>query len=176
MKHLELRVVFSTLFSVFHLVMKHYIPCLIYYVKTQPTAIDAEVWVSSSPFKEKVKSPSFPSVTRNSHLTNKHEVDSAIIFFLSGGCSGLLQGVLRVFRTCSGFYRHPREFWLNLRTDFIYNACALCVFECIWEECLNITTKFAWMRYDNCNRTKLLKSRQVNYGVILAEPIPKKIW
>ena len=85
------------------------------------TAVDAEVSVSSSPFKEKVKvkSPSFMSVTRNSHLTNKHEAGSAIIFFLSGGCSGLLQGVLRVFRTCSGFYRHPREFWLTLRTDFI---------------------------------------------------------
>ena len=122
-----MRVVFSTLLSVYHLVMKHYIPCLIYYVKTQPTAIDAEVWVFSSPFKEKVKSPSFSSVTRNSHLTNKHEAGSAIIFFLSGGCSGLLQGVLKVFRTCSGFYRHPREFWLTLRTDFIYNACALCV-------------------------------------------------
>lgn len=42
-KHLEMRVVFSTLLSVYHLVMKHYIPCLIYYVETQPTAIDAEV-------------------------------------------------------------------------------------------------------------------------------------
>ena len=41
MKHLEvrqntpLRVVFSTLFSVFHLVMKHCISCLIYYVKVE---------------------------------------------------------------------------------------------------------------------------------------------
>ena len=38
MKHFEvrkntpLRIVFSTLFSVFHLVMKHYVSCLIYYV------------------------------------------------------------------------------------------------------------------------------------------------
>ena len=147
MKHLEMHVVFSTLFSVFHLEIKHYIPCFIYYVKTQPTAIDAEVWVSSSPFKEKakVKSPSFTSVTRNSHLTNRHEADSTLIFFSVRDCSRLLQGVLMVFRgcsgvfrecsgvfrTCSGFYRHPREFWFNLRTYFIYNACALCVFECI---------------------------------------------
>ena len=32
-KNTPLRVVFSTLFSVFHLVMKHCISCLIYYVK-----------------------------------------------------------------------------------------------------------------------------------------------
>ena len=140
MKHIEMHVVFSTLFSVFHLEIKHYIPCFIYYVKTQPTAIDAEVWVSSSPFKEKakVKSPSFTSVTRNSHLTNRHEADSALIFFLSGGvmrvfqgCSGVFRECSGVFRSCSWFYRHPREFWFNLTTDFIYNACALCVFECI---------------------------------------------
>ena len=140
MKHLEMHVVFSTLFSVFHLEIKHYIPCFIYYVKTQPTAIDAEVWVSSSPFKEKakVKSPSFTSVTRNTHLTNRHEADSALIFFLSGGvmrvfqgCSGVFRECSGVFRSCSGFYRHPREFWFNLTTDFIYKACALCVFECI---------------------------------------------
>ena len=100
MKHLEMHVVFSTLFSVFHLEIKHYIPCFIYYVKTQPTAIDAEVWVSSSPFKEKakVKSPSFTSVTRNSHLTNRYEADSALIFFLSGG----VPGYWRVFWGCSG--------------------------------------------------------------------------
>ena len=104
MKHLEMHVVFSTLFSVFHLEIKHYIPCFIYYVKTQPTAIDAEVWVSSSPFKEKakVKSPSFTSVTRNSHLTNRHEADSALIFFLSGGVMRVFQGCSGVFRECSG--------------------------------------------------------------------------
>ena len=32
-KNTPLRVVFSTLFSVFHLVMKHCISCLIYYFK-----------------------------------------------------------------------------------------------------------------------------------------------
>ena len=32
-KNTPLRVVFSTLFSVFHLVMKHYVSCLIYYLK-----------------------------------------------------------------------------------------------------------------------------------------------
>ena len=43
MKHLEvrqntpLRVVFSTLFSVFHLVMKHCVSCLIYYVNDKRT-------------------------------------------------------------------------------------------------------------------------------------------
>ena len=93
-----MRVVFSTLLSVYHLVMKHYIPCLIYYVKTQPTAIDAEVWVFSSPFKEKVKSPSFPSVTRNSHLTNKHEADRRSFFFFQGA----VPGYCRVFWGCSG--------------------------------------------------------------------------
>ena len=100
MKHLEMHVVFSTLFSVFHLEIKHYIPCFIYYVKTQPTAIDAEVWVSSSPFKEKakVKSPSFTSVTRNSHLTNRHEADSALIFFFQG----VLWGCSRDVPECSG--------------------------------------------------------------------------
>ena len=100
MKHLEMHVVFSTLFSVFHLEIKHYIPCFIYYVKTQPTAIDAEVWVSSSPFKEKakVKSPSFTSVTRNSHLTNRHEADSVLIFFFQG----VLWGCSRDVPECSG--------------------------------------------------------------------------
>ena len=32
-KNTPLRVVFSTLFSVFHLVMKHCVLCLIYYIK-----------------------------------------------------------------------------------------------------------------------------------------------
>ena len=32
-KNTPLRVVFSTLFSVFHLVMKHCVSCLIYYIK-----------------------------------------------------------------------------------------------------------------------------------------------
>ena len=101
MKHLEMRIVFSTLFQCFfHLVMKHCVPCLICYVKTQPTAINAEVWVSSSPFKEKakVKSPSFTSVTRNSHLTNRHEADSTLIFFPSE----VVPGYCRVFWWCSG--------------------------------------------------------------------------
>ena len=40
------------------------------------TAVDAEVSVSSSPFKEKakVKSPSFTSVTRNNHPPNVYRV------------------------------------------------------------------------------------------------------
>ena len=160
-----MRVLLSTLFSVFHLVMKHYIPCLIYYVKTQPTAIDAEVWVSSSPFKEKVKSPSFPSVTRNSHLTNKHEADRRSLFFVQGA----VPGDCRVFWGCSG----PVLGFTDTRGNSGLT----------WEQILSTThvrcvcfSAFASMRYDNCNRTKLLKSRQVNYGVILAEPIPKKIW
>ena len=37
-KNTPLRVVFSTLFSVFHLVMKHCVSCLIYYSRTHPTA------------------------------------------------------------------------------------------------------------------------------------------
>ena len=34
-KYTPLRVVFSTLFSVFHLVIKHCISCLIYYLKSE---------------------------------------------------------------------------------------------------------------------------------------------
>ena len=36
-KNTPLCIVFSTLFSPFHLVMKHYVSCLIYYVKLKPS-------------------------------------------------------------------------------------------------------------------------------------------
>ena len=128
-KHLEMRVVFSTLLSVYHLVMKHYIPCLIYYVKTQPTAIDAEVWVFSSPFKEKVKSPSFSSVTRNSHLINKHEAGSAIIFFsfrglfrAIAGCSEGVPDLFWVLQTPEGILAYPEN-------RFYFALCVLSAFK-----------------------------------------------
>ena len=85
------------------------------------TAVDAEVSVSSSPFKEKVKvkSPSFMSVTRNSHLTNKHEADSALIFFFQGAfraIAGCSEGVLGMFRSVPGVFRGVPDLFLVLQT------------------------------------------------------------
>ena len=49
-KNTPLRVVFSTLFSVFHLVMKHCISCLIYYF-SYPTSASGIVLLLKTPTK-----------------------------------------------------------------------------------------------------------------------------
>ena len=50
-KNTPLHVVFSTLFSVFHLVMKHCISCLLYYTKNSVNAKDvSKVWVQGCLF------------------------------------------------------------------------------------------------------------------------------
>ena len=43
-KNTPLRVVFSTLFSVFHLVMKHYVSCLIYYFTNNAPSKHFLIW------------------------------------------------------------------------------------------------------------------------------------
>ena len=43
-KNTPLRVVFSTLFSVFHLVMKHYVSCLIYYFTNNAPSKHFFIW------------------------------------------------------------------------------------------------------------------------------------
>ena len=43
-KNTQLRVVFSTLFSVFHLVMKHYVSCLIYYFTNNAPSKHFLIW------------------------------------------------------------------------------------------------------------------------------------
>ena len=45
-KNTLLRVVFSTLFSVFHLVMKHCISCLIYYINTELAHVNS--WLKAN--------------------------------------------------------------------------------------------------------------------------------